>query len=263
MWFRKKGDIQRLSLEVSKTEPPAETTPCTVDPARAEEVVRRTQQILDSGRIPEALYLCSVGDGVLTFRFQADKKPAMLLFSTPFSANDYLRFTNSHAGLGHFNADALPILAQSWIKSGVEFAVLDRCPRCNHLNAVELAGMTRWTREHFAAFWASHRASREVYAEHRIRSAFNHMNAKALAAARGDLEYVRDHFDCSVPYLHQMIGIIADGEGDAEAKAAATARLKEFGSQFEPPAEFSANYLATAMVGLASSFKIDLPDLSA
>jgi hypothetical protein len=68
------------------------------------------------------------------------------------------------------------------------------------------------------------------------------------------LEYVRDHFDCGVPYLHQMIGLLAGVQHDELAKATAMERLKEFGPQFEGPLDFSPKLMATATVGLMGNF---------
>jgi len=85
-----------------------------------------------------------------------------------------------------------------------------------------------------------------------------HMAAGSHAAARSDLEYVRDHFDCGVPYLHQMIGLLAGMQQDELAKAAAMERLKEFGPQFEGPLDFSPELMATATVGLMTNFGIAL-----
>jgi hypothetical protein len=53
-----------------------------------------------------------------------------------------------------------------------------------------------------------------------------HSAAGALAAARSDPEYVRDHFDCSVPYLHQQIWLLAEMQKDESAKTTAMERLK-------------------------------------
>jgi hypothetical protein len=91
----------------------------------------------------------------------------------------------------------------------------------------------------------------------RIQSSMKHSGPGSLAAARSDLEYVRDHIDCGVPYLHQMIGIIAGMQQDASAMAAAMERLKEFGPQFGGSLILtpqSGRFLATAKVGMLTYF---------
>ena len=84
----------------------------------------------------------------------------------------------------------------------------------------------------------------------------NHLSAGSHAAARSDLEYVRDHFDCGVPYLHQMIGLIAGLQHDEVARSNAMERLKEFGPEFKSPLEFSTELLVTATLGMMANFGI-------
>ena len=76
------------------------------------------------------------------------------------------------------------------------------------------------------------------------------------AAARTDLEYVRDHFDCGVPYLHQAIALISEILQDEPAKATALEWLKEFGPHFAGPLELSPKLWATVMLGWGASFGI-------
>ena len=112
------------------------------------------------------------------------------------------------------------------------------------------------SKQDFVKLWAIHRATRLVLGETRIRSALNHLTLQSYTAARADLEYARDHFDCGIPYLHQVIGLIAGIQHDEAAQAAAAERLKEFGAQFEVPLDCTPDLLATAMVGLLANFGI-------
>ena len=180
----------------------------------------------------------------------------MLLFCTPFAASDYLRATGTHGKVGQLKTEMLPALAQSWLSKGVQTAAVDRCPRCPQFLSIPLASMAKWTKEDFAKVWAHHRATRFVLGETRVRSAISHSAAGAHAAARTDLEYIRDHFECGLPYLHQLIGLLAGIEGDEPAKAASLERLKEFGPQFAGPLEFSPELMATAMTGLMTSYRM-------
>ena len=119
-----------------------------------------------------------------------------------------------------------------------------------------LTQMAKWTREDFAKTWALFRATRQVLGEIRCRSAMSRLSTGSFAEARADLEYIRDHFDCSIPYLHQMIGMIAGTQNDHTAKAAAMERLKEFGPEFQAPLDFSPQLMATATVGMMLNFGI-------
>jgi hypothetical protein len=184
------------------------------------------------------------------------QKPVVLLFSTPFVATDYLRFTKSAGGVRQFAVDTLPQLAQSWLTSGAVAAAIDRCPRCPQFLSYPLADLTKCTRADFAKIWAYHRAARLVLGGIRVRSAMGHMASGDFTAARTDLEYVRDHFDCSVPHLHQAIAYISETLQDEPGKAAAMDRLKEFGPQFAGPLEFSPKVWATMIVGLTASFGV-------
>jgi hypothetical protein len=178
----------------------------------------------------------------------------LLLFSTVFAAADYLRTTGEKGTPMQLKAENLPRFAQSWVAIGVVGAALDRCPRCpqSQCLVIALEGMTKWTAEDFAKLWAGHRAARLVLGEIRVRSAMQYKAAGDHAAALIDLEYVQDHFDCGVPYLHQMIWLYAGM--DESVRRTAAERLKEFGPEFDIPAKLSAEALpqftATAMVGL-------------
>jgi len=210
--------------------------------------------ILDSGRTPASLFVNQVADGILTFQPDRSQKPVMLLFSNPFAARDYLRASNLHGVVGQVKVDGLQKLAQSYLSLGITAFTLDRCPRCRHALLIDLAGIARWTTGDFAKVWAHHRAARLVFAEIRIHSAKKHHADGALSSARANYEYIRDHFDCGVPYLHQVIGMIAAAQNDEAAKALAMERLREFGPEFESPLEFSAELAAKAMVGLMANF---------
>jgi hypothetical protein len=271
MFFRKKEDPQRLDLEPPKSKrdstPPAPPVPEAIplpqtDPAKQEAVNRRAKEILVSGRIPEWLFVCSNTRSLLLFQPGRDQKPMVLLFSNPFAAADYLRATGTSGTVGQFKLDDLPARAQSWLSAGVQAAVLDRCPRCSQFLSIDLETMAKGNKEDFAKIWAYNRATRLVLAAIRIRSAMKHSAAGAHAAARIDLEYVRDHFDCGVPYLHQVIGLLAEMQQDESAKANAMERLKEFGPQFQGPLVFSPEQVATANVGLMASFGMLPPPIA-
>ncbi len=262
MSFGKQRDLQRLNLQTPAPHPPSAASPASAascvlanvnNPGIQEAVKQRAKMILDSGRTPESLFVNQVADGILTFQPDRGQKPIILLFSSPFAARDYLRVSSQQGVVGQIKVGELQKLAQSYLSLGIKALTLDRCPRCRHALLIDLAGIARWTTEDFAKVWAHHRAARLVYAEIRIHSAKKHHDDGALSAARADYEYIRDHFDCGVPYLHQIIGMIAAVQNDEAAKALAMERLREFGPGFEGPLEFSAEFIAKAMVGLMAN----------
>jgi hypothetical protein len=222
--------------------------------------MRRVDEILKSGRIPDCLFLCRAGNGTLTWSGGPGKTPMLLLFSTIFAATDYLRATGAEGKPTQLEVQTLPQCAESWLARVVSWAVLDHCPRCpqNQSPAIPLESMTKFSAEDFAKVWAGHRATRLVLGESRVRSAMQHKVAGDHAAALIDLEYVRDHFDCSVPYLHQMIWMSAGK--DESVRRISAERLREFGPEFEVPTELSAKavsqFVATATVGLLANFGI-------
>jgi len=258
MFFRKKEHLQQLNLETPKPglAPPSAATAATdsIPLSNSEAVNRRAKEILDSGRIPDWLYVCASRNGLLMYQPAPDQKPMMLLFSSAFAANDYLRATGTQGTAHQFKVDTLPESAQSWLSFGVQAAVLDRCPRCPQCVSFELAVLAKLSKEDFARLWAHLRATRLVMGEMRVRSAMSHLSAGSHAAARNDLEYIRDHFDSGIPYLHQVIGLLAGMQKDEPARASAIERLKEFGPQFDEPLDFSPELVAKAMVGLMANF---------
>lgn len=265
MLFDRKGDFQRLNLETPKAPVPpssreansAQPVPFRIpDPARLEAIRSMAKEILDAGRIPQYLFFSQVNGNFLMFNPGSAEGPVMLLFSSPHGANDYLRATCLQGTVGQFELGGLAALTRDWLSRGIQKAAFDRCPRCPHTLAVELEKVARWTKEDFAAIWAHHHATRLICGESQIRSAMDQFSARDFAAARNSLENVRDHIECGIPYLHQMIGIIAGIQEDRVAKAASTERLKEFGPPFDRPLEFSPELLSTAMAGLLMNFGI-------
>src|ERR1700722_1498763 len=270
MFFDKKENLQRLNLQTPAPDPPRAAPPALAasciaasvnNPGIQEAVQQRAKMILDSGRTPASLFFNQVPGGILTFQPDPGQKPIILLFSNPFAARDYLRVSNQQGTVGQIKVDDLQKSAQSYLSLGIKALTLDRCPRCRHALLIDLAGIARWTTADFAKVWATHRAARLVCAEIRIHSAKKHHDDGALSAARIDYEYIRDHFDCGVPYLHQIIGMIAAAQNDEAAKAQAMERLREFGPEFEGPLEFSVELAGKAITGLMANFGMILQDV--
>jgi hypothetical protein len=242
------------------------------DPASVQEVLRRFNRILVVGAAPEFLFLLTVGNGNMVFQHGPGKK-AMLIFTTPHAAADYLRATGSQAKIGTMKLDALPHLAKGWMAAGCENFIINRCPRCNIFLLTKTEILLN--RENFIKIWALNRATQWLRAERMAQKAFANLGKPAgqpggnsvydprrFATARMELENIRDHVTCSVPYVHQMIAMIATAQSDDAAKAAAAERLREFGAQFDGKTEYSPENLATAMVGLMLNFMPDHPKLA-
>jgi hypothetical protein len=249
--FKSHEPIQRLNLET----PIVSAGPLTCSqpsPDKVEEIQRRLQQILKSGQTPERVCVCQVNGGLLTYQYTPERKQAVLLFTDPFAAQDYLRATNVAARVGQIKLETLPEMARNWVSAGVETFALNRCPRCTHLKLIKTTALK--TKEDFVVYWAAERAARWLYGEILVLSASNHLQSGSHAKARADLEYVRDHLNCAIPYLHQVIGLIADVQQDEIARAAADERLKEFAPQFEGATKFSIDVFSAASVGLMMNF---------
>jgi hypothetical protein len=96
-----------------------------------QEVLRRFNRILKAGAAPEVLFLLTMGNSNMVFQYSPDKKPAMLIFTTPHAAVDYLRATGSQTKIGTIKLDALPHLAKGWMAAGCENFIINRCPLQN------------------------------------------------------------------------------------------------------------------------------------
>jgi hypothetical protein len=177
--------FQRLNLTVPERKMSPDPPPPSaqdllaaipLDPAKVEEVQRRTKQILESGAAPEVLFLGQLGNGSITFQHGPDKKLAMLLFTSQYAAQDYIRTVGTGTHVGLCKVDALPELVRYWNSLGCDSFILNRCPRCSHF----LVGSTDilLSKEQFRACWAADRATRTVQGEILVRSAMEHMKQK-------------------------------------------------------------------------------------
>lgn len=243
-----------------------------LNPEQVKEVIRRTQQIREAGRVPEWLFCCRRGPGSLAVPGGPDNKPAVLLFTTQPDAQDYIRFTGAAEKVAALKLESLQEAAQGWISAGCGSFILNRCPRCNI--AVTYRVQLALSKQDFLAAWAVDRATKSVSAERLVRSAMTLLQLKPaqggttpggvvydterFAKARSELEALRDHITCGVPWVHQMIGLLAGIQRDEAAAAAAVERLKEFGPRFDgttdvSPENFAKN-IATAATMLTMTF---------
>jgi hypothetical protein len=265
-WNRTSDEgIQRLNLAVPDQEVPSTRaaepaanciTSVQADPAKVAEMERRAVELLKTGWAPRSVFVCQAKVGQVVFRYDQGKRAAMLMFSTPYFAADYIRVTGLAATVGEVKVEALHRVAETWISSGVAGFFLNRSPRCQHPRQSLITTKVLLAQEQaaFHKVWAIDRSTRTYLGGNLVRAACAHLQAHFPADARRLLEEVRDHIDCGVPYLHQILALVYEMLGDQAAKSAAAARLAEFGPQFERQVEFSANLVATASVGLMMTF---------
>jgi hypothetical protein len=271
-WKRSDDDaIQRLNLVVPDheipsgritesnrpTEPRSDCiTALKADPAKVQEIQRRAAELLKTGLTPRSVFLCRTKDGLVGLPYDESRRVALLLFSSPYLASDYVRVMGLTATVGELGVERLHQEAERWISAGSNIFLLNRCPRCQLSNDVSIRVQVLLAQEQaaFHQVWAIDRAKRMFFGGIKVQAASALWQVKSYPESQRMLEEVRDHIDCGVPYLHQMIAFLAGMQGDETAKSSAAERLMEFGPQFTVPAEFSIKPFAAAMVGLMQDF---------
>jgi hypothetical protein len=263
-----------LNLGRSNDTPEVATHPMThtIDPALLHAAVpaikERANAMFDAGIRPGSLYLAIEGasQGMVVFRtpkFGA----AALVFTSSFQAADYLKESKIPGGVHEFPATTLQSYMEDWKSSGAGAFALDRCPRCPVWLPIPIKdGITY---EQICRVWAIHRTTRIFQAQRCIRFFMDTTPENNLPdhvenrkRKREALESIRDHLDCSVPYLHWMIAIEAGMSHDEEVRLAAIERLSEFGPMFCDKATLSsegdawAQAVAECQVGLLRSFEM-------
>jgi hypothetical protein len=68
--------------------------------------------------------------------------------------------------------------------------------------------------EAFLEIWRIHRATRWFQTERLVRGYMNQSSLKSMPEARATLEQIRDHVDCGIPWLHELIAFHARMDGD-------------------------------------------------
>jgi hypothetical protein len=245
--------LQRLNLVPPSAPAAAPAVKCpslaNLKPEVSQEIKRRSE-ILKAGPAPEWIFFCEANGALLTFKVAG--KPAILLFTTPYAAFDYLRATGVKAEVRQIKFQTIPDFAAKWRADGAQSFSLDRCPRCGLINVTDIKealGM-----ETFLRYWAFYGALRSIRCEIKVREMMAHRTKGAHHEARAALEEIRDHIDCANPYVHQNIALVAGALNDEAGKAAAIQRLNEFGPQFAGKGEFSAETLTEAVMGLLASY---------
>jgi hypothetical protein len=223
-------------------------------------LVKALAKELAVGQKPEFLFVCEISKGVLAFEGGGNGKPTVLLFMTPFAALDYLSATGTAAQVHPIKFEAVPDLAQQCVAAGAGGFALNRCPRCPLILSADLATMAN--KEKFALFWGLRRAAQICFGQ---RSAQEFLAAKDPATRRAALELIRDHIDCSVPYVYELLAMVARADDDVPAKSAAVKELEKFGPQFAnwelrwdtSSPEVWTQAMAEAFAGLCLSFGME------
>ena len=230
---------------------------CELVEISAEAVVQRSELILKAGESPNDLF-CGFGpEGILT-AILPPKQYAVLLFTTPFAARDYVRTVKVNMNVHKIPMKDLAAESHNWTSAGVNQFMLNRCPRCGAGLAYSMSLISE--HEKFLKVWAIDLAARRCRAEVLVAQHHRFAGEGAMFNARAALETIRDHIDCGNPYVHQSIALLSAGMDDKAAELAASERLKEFGPEFEwTPVDFVddeklAHAAAVALTALTMSY---------
>ena len=114
---------------------------------------------MKKGPWPYRLVVCAHEDGrLLALDDTRQDQRALLLFTSPYHAGDYLVHTNTTARLYGVLAEALPLEVAKWLGAGLRRFTLDKCPRCPVFTSMRIGTLSR--REDFVKTWAIHRVTR-------------------------------------------------------------------------------------------------------
>jgi hypothetical protein len=264
--------IQRLNLVPPDPEPASSSSQGAAsfalppgfpepDQEAVNEVLRRQANLIKERQFPALLFACLSDGGVVLL--PGENRKTILLFTSRHAAQDYIRVFGLNATVGALKLTHLSEEGKRWVAAGVEAFTLNRCPRCNVL--VSGGAATLLDQEEFGNFWAISRATQLYCGEIKVREYIGQRNTDP-GPAQSTLEYIRDHIDCSIPYLHELIAFTGRLNGDEMARATSVERLTEFGPEFanweerwkasDPVA--SARSHSAALVGLAQNFGLRL-----
>jgi hypothetical protein len=252
-WFRNDERTNKSSDSPGGFKP-LDTTQLQVPAAVKEVVLQRTQKLIQANKLPEWLFVATYpsSQGLVCISSEDGSPRALLLFTSSLLAKDYLHATGTRADVGSLKTEDVFGVAKQILSAGADSFILDRCPRCNVATLIPSANLLN--REKFLACWAAHSVARTWKGEQLVRQRMGHVSNKSWDKALAALEQIRDHVDCGIPYVHQMIGLFAKMLGDQDKVAAAAERLNDFGPDFAGKAEFSPQDYAEANVGLLASF---------
>lgn len=248
-------------------------TPCTflfgstanTDSAAAEYMRRRVDQFLKAGRFPKFYFfgVDPVSGGIAFLKGTGQVRWSLLIFTTPLSAKDYLRVVNNPSSVAGFNMDHLPLWSKRWKQNGFDSIVVNPCPRCARYTAFQLKDGGLVSKQVLELAVATSWAQRIFKGEPLVHQFMAQSGDDAVSKKRAILETLRDHVDCCVPYVYELIALFASLQRDEEARSSAILKIQEFGPQFTRseshpinPADPKswAEPMAKATMGLLASF---------
>ncbi len=277
-----KRSLQGLNLQVPDS--PSATTaehagpvsPCQIDPELARIagpiIEERANAMFEAGERPRSFYLAidTVQGGLVAFKLNGELRSAALVFTSGFQAFDYLRASGMPGEVQEIPATVLQSHMKDWLEAGAGAIALDRCPRCPICLAIPIRGYL--TDEQVGRVWAIHRSARIFQVQRYLRAWLGDRPVSGSGdevvdrvEKRKILEMIRDHLDCSVPYLHWMIALEAGVSRNEEVRLAAVKRLQEFGPQFSDRVTSSSEgdgwsaALSECHVGLLASYDMLRP----
>lgn len=229
--------------------------------AAAVEIVTNLGKQIAGGPKPEWLFLCGTNDTTVSFQAKKEDKPIMLLFMSALAALDYITATKVPAGVKQLKFTEVPQAARKWLAEGQVGGVsLNRCPRCPVILSIPLEACTEIDK--LAMVWAMRRAVQIYSGQLTMKQFLAAQDANARITA---LETIRDHVDCGIPYLYELLCFHARIAENQTLKDASLEQLQRFGPPFADwetrwayPSEGLARVLAEAMVGLGLSFGIQI-----
>jgi hypothetical protein len=164
---------------------------------------------------PLFIELLSKDEGVLTISLPDNRGQCLPIFSTPGRAADYVR-TLLTAGPPVQYLSTSPQQAVGMLsdleRMGICCFVLDRCPRCSLMTAIQSASVK--TADHAVEVWAVQKATEYSRANLYLTYALHACRAGRLKIARDVALETVGHVTMEDPRVHFLLGQIAVGLGD-------------------------------------------------
>jgi hypothetical protein len=233
-----------------------------LDPAKRDAYVQaltdRTKTILASGQKPEWIFLCQMRNGGTLCLPPVNGRTALLLFTSPLLGLDYFRAIGEQGKVGAVQVNSIAELARGWPDLDVRSFCLNRCPRCQAGLAFSLKELE--SLDSFRKIWAFERASRFLQGQAYAKAVFKGQT-EGMEQMKVALEALRDHGGADNAHVYQLLAMIAQSHQDAEGRAVALARLKEFRPPPTLETDDFARGFSEGIVGVMATFELlRLPD---
>ena len=232
-------DIQMMSEKSMQADPPGpmpadKGMPRTdaqaiLSAAPGSDELRRRAQLISQSRKLEWIFSLArrTERSIEWCTFRHPKVSAVLLFTSQSGAKDYARHSRVNYQPVAMKAEDIPKNAKNWLSAGLTGFALNRCPRCSFVQTLEIQSIL--AAERLNTVWSITLAMQQWRIEKLIRLYLKDLEAPD---ARRHLEFLRDHVDCSNPYVHQLIALRGHREHDNSAVESSLERLAEFGPEY-------------------------------